>query len=1027
MKEVQNTESNIPPLMMQQNIIQNQDTMNRFNQLYDDDFISLINGLSDSIKEYYKVSRNNIKEANSFLSFYEQEGKSIQLLMDQIINSNSYKRVNEVFQQIPKINKIMSELKKNTNSNELNLNLFFDDAKILFKRMKLKRKEKLVELQNSNGNNEVNILNNNQGLNDSFSNSYNVKQSKYIAKYNLINKNNGHPFSRINRNMNSQNSAMLSINNIYSQIMKLLNSFSEFNFMISKMNFEASNKYSNLQNNIKKELDILMNFVKNNLSMNNQNKLINSIISNFSDEQSLGNQRSKSIKENEKLKQINLINEKKIKDLNNQLNTFRKNNSPDSGNIIRDLKLKNNNLNLKLMKAEQQIKEKDDIIMNLSNNYTNNQNNLMNINNDNINLNNNLKQKDNLIFNLQQQLYVYQNNENLLNSQITDLNNQFQTKINQYESQISNMNNKIGNLSKLITNKNKDIVKFQKENNECKKEIDQLKKLINSQRLSNPNNNIIEEYEETIQRLQNDLNYYQNMLNQYENQIMELSNNNNGLNNNYNIENNNFALQKKIEMLNRELQMKENEFKKEKEMIINKNSLNEQKINAMNTQNHKIIEEQKMKINQLNKEITNYQKKEKAFEENNIKYIKQIEDMNNNIINTNKIMEQKDELIKQLNEKKNEHFSPDINNNINNNINLELKKERDDYKFQFEQMQKKYISTKELLDEKNLNSPQNNNVNTNDMLKMKLTDMELENEKLRKEIDELKNNNNNNNILLNDKIIDGNNIQNNNNYLGNNESLTKIKELTLENQKYKENITKLESDINKKNEELEGLKVFIFKLQSRLEENDDNKKRKEGNKDQKKPENVISMKRGENENLCMTEPNRREKKNNDNNKSFEAPNDANTAMISNLLNNLNDSEKKIAILQKKIKELQYQLEDKQVEKEISGYRTEDVNFSNYEEEFDLKKMVNGAREKNRSEDINIDYPGVQGIKDKYRELLQNMNMLEEQVKILICNINCTNKIKPQITQICQLMRISPKNIQLIIAGKDKKKALGLIG
>ena len=177
MKEVQNTESNIPPLMMQQNIIQNQDTMNRFNQLYDDDFISLINGLSDSIKEYYKVSRNNIKEANSFLSFYEQEGKSIQLLMDQIINSNSYKRVNEVFQQIPKINKIMSELKKNTNSNELNLNLFFDDAKILFKRMKLKRKEKLVELQNSNGNNEVNILNNNQGLNDSFSNSYNVKQS----------------------------------------------------------------------------------------------------------------------------------------------------------------------------------------------------------------------------------------------------------------------------------------------------------------------------------------------------------------------------------------------------------------------------------------------------------------------------------------------------------------------------------------------------------------------------------------------------------------------------------------------------------------------------------------------------------------------------------------------------------------------------------------------------------------------------------------------------------------------------------
>ena len=144
MKVIQNTEPNISPLMMQQNIIQNKDKMSRFNQLYDDDFISLINGLSDSIKEYYKVSRNNIKEANSFLSFYEHEGKSIQLLMDQIINSNSYQRVNEVFQQIPKINKIMSELKLNTKSNELNLNLFFDDAKILFKRMKLKRKEKIL-------------------------------------------------------------------------------------------------------------------------------------------------------------------------------------------------------------------------------------------------------------------------------------------------------------------------------------------------------------------------------------------------------------------------------------------------------------------------------------------------------------------------------------------------------------------------------------------------------------------------------------------------------------------------------------------------------------------------------------------------------------------------------------------------------------------------------------------------------------------------------------------------------------------
>ena len=69
------------------------------------------------------------------------------------------------------------------------------------------------------------------------------------------------------------------------------------------------------------------------------------------------------------------------------------------------------------------------------------------------------------------------------------------------------------------------------------------------------------------------------------------------------------------------------------------------------------------------------------------------------------------------------------------------------------------------------------------------------------------------------------------------------------------------------------------------------------------------------------------------------------------------------------------------------YKTEDYNYSNYEEEFDLKKMVNGARDKNRSEDINIDYPGVQGIKEKQKELIQKLNMLEEQIKILISNIS----------------------------------------
>ena len=892
MNVVQNIENNPPPpqIMNQQKLYT--ENMIKFDQVYDDEFVALINGLNESIKEYYKVSKNNIQEANSFISFYEQQGNIIQKLMDEIVSTNSYEKVSEFFEQIPKINEIMSQLQLNANSNEKNLNLFFEDAKILFKKMRMKRKQKMIELsKNNNENNNV--------LNDSFANSFNYKKSNYLMNNNLLGNNINNkkavqsPFRKIPPK--NKNNTLIAINNIYSQIIKLLNNFSEFNFMINQIDFEASNRFSNLQNNLKIELDKLVNLVRN-IDRRSSLQLLN-------EEQ---NQRSKSIpsginKEIEKLKISNQFNEKKIL----------------------DLEIKNNNLNIQLIKAQQLIKDKDILIRNYENNskasIINNNNNMLNKN-----INNIIKQKDMQINNLQKQIYIYQNNENLLNSQINDLNNKFHTKFNQFERFRKNLNSEKAKL----------------------------------------NNNSLENYEQTIQQLKNEINNYQQLINSYKNQIKELTlqnnNNNNIMNANLMSDSNpNIALQNQIEMLNREMQIKESEYIKEREMLKNRNAINEQKLNQIISNDNKKIEELKIKINQLNKEMTNNKRKQNIFEDNNSKYAKQIEELNNNILYLNTILEQKDELIKQLNENKNIQFPPDVNNN---NININL---------------------------------------------------QLENKQLKNQIQELMKANKGN-ILLNDKIISENkNIQNN-------DLLSKINELTLENQKYKETITKLESDIKKKNEELDGMKAVIFKLQKDLE-----KKRDEDEKYEKKNVSSITLK-NENETSCNTEPNRRKSNNNqDHNKSF-GPKDPNTAMISNILNQLNDANKQISTLQNKNKELQFQLEEKQVEKDISGFRTEDVNFSNYEEEFDLKKMVNGARDKNRSEDINIDYPGVQGIKDKYKELLQNMNMLEEQVKILLCNISCNNKTKPQITQICQLMRIPAKNIQLIIAGKDKKKALGLM-
>ena len=787
-----------------------------YNQIYDEEFVSLINSLNESIKEYYKVSKNNIIEANSILNSYEQQAQSILDLMNLMINTSSYNRLDELFGKIPKSLEVINQMKLNADSNNNNLNLFFDDAKILFKSMKFKRKERLNELNNQY----------NQTSTDSYTNSFH-QENKFMKN------NNNNNMEQINmnniiKNNSIQNSVFSNINIAYSSIMKLLNGFAEFNYMVSKIDFEESNRFNNLQNSVKKELENFFLFLKKNLGNSNstfpQNKSTNNLNENRI------NQRSKNIpniEEIEKLKKIIEMNKKKLIDLTNQLNLSRKKN--------RELEMKNNNLNLQLQNAEQTI-------MNFQNNINNN-----NIINDNEEFNNALNQKDMQILNLQNQLKVFQSNENTLNVQINNINNQFKEKVAQYEYKISTMTN-------TINTKNKNIMNL-------KNEIENLKLSMQGQ--------------------------------------------------------GNYDMNKNIQILNMEIKEKES------------------------------------KIKALNEEILNFQRTEKMNQ-------KQIEELNNNIFTYENIIRQKDELI-----------------------NTNYKGNNDTYKFK------------------------------------------KENELLKKQIEELKNANNN--ILQNQRLLNGNMHNYEMPEMLNQEYLSKINELNQEILNLKQTLSslneskvKLELDITKKNDELEGFKQVIFKLQDKLEKNNDEEEERKKRTKAERSEHENNLNKSD---YHIRDPNNENK---NLNKSFEMPKDSNTQLMNKFLGQLNEAEKKISLLQNKNRELQFKLDEKQVEKDFSGYRTEDYNFSNYEEEFDLKKMVNGAREKNRSEDINIDYPGVQSVKDKYKELLQNMHLLEEQVKILICNISCSSKIKPQITQICQLMRIPPKNIQNIIAGKDKKKMLGLV-
>ena len=794
------------------------------NKIYDEEFVSLINSLNESIKEYYKVSRNNIFEANNILKSYEQQAQAILNLMQEMINTSSYDRLEEFFNLIPKTLEVITQMKINSNSNNKNLSMFFDDAKILFKNMKSKRKEKLNDINNDMNRQYA------QTPSDSYMTNFDTEN-----KFNDIIDNNN---SINNNKLNNNNDLLLkNINAIYSRVIKILKNFSIYNYIISKVDFEESNKYNNLQNSLKKEMEDLFIFLKKNLG-NIQGKSLGQNKSSTNINEKMGNLRSKSRpRENKDLEQLKKINESykmKLFECNNQLNLFR--------NKIRELEMKNNSMNMKIKNFEQNK-------FGFQNNFNQN-NNLMH----NPEVYNEINKKDLQIVNLQKQLKVFQMNENTLNEQINNLNEQFTQKINEYEYQI-------GSLSQTISLQKKNLANLQNNLNAKQKEIENLK----------------------------------------------------GKGNNININNNNFELDKKIEMMNLELKEKQN------------------------------------KINALSQDLKNYQRKELMNQE-------QIENMNNNIFNYEKIIKEKDDLI---------------NNNYKDN---------------------------------------------NEVFKIK-----LENEKLKKQIEELKNLSNNN-YLQNQKMINGNINSYEMPEVRNQEYITKLNELTQEIQELKHSLalvneskTKLDIEISKKNDELEAYKEVIFKLQNKLEQNND--------VEEELKKRLTSERKNNNTEMNIREQNQSNKILN---KSFEMPRDANIQLMNKYLGQLNEAEKKISQLQNKNKELQFKLDEKQVEKEFSGYRTEDYNFSNYEEEFDLKKMVNGAREKNRSEDINIDYPGVQSVKDKYKELLQNMHLLEEQVKILISNISITNKIKPQISQICQLMRIKAENIQAIIAGKDKKKNLGII-
>ena len=125
------------------------------------------------------------------------------------------------------------------------------------------------------------------------------------------------------------------------------------------------------------------------------------------------------------------------------------------------------------------------------------------------------------------------------------------------------------------------------------------------------------------------------------------------------------------------------------------------------------------------------------------------------------------------------------------------------------------------------------------------------------------------------------------------------------------------------------------------------------------------------------------------------------------------AKEEIKELKKKIEQLE---KEKEKEKEKNNIQKESlfhfksiIDNSDYEEEIDMVQLNEGVKRKNRSEDLEIDFPGFNESKKKYKEMKEKFNALKEQViPILKENGINNNKVvtKNNVSKICNLLGTS---------------------
>jgi len=981
-----------------------------------DDFVKNINTLSDSIKEYYKVTKNTNQNKTILLNAIEKKLNESESISNILFSENNedYNNVQSYNEVSKKIIEFFIKLKENINSDQRNLFSFFEDAKIIFKKLKDYRQEyiqnkikkqrlsysfkekknknmspniyhKINNIQNQYQNSEINFNNFEIQKNRVYPLTNRIENNNNFDKQNLrtmIQKENISDDSyKMNKTSDSKKIKKYTDNNKFlNEIEKLKNINKKYEFNIRRLNLDLKKYQSELE--ILKKARSFNNILSKTNEENDNNQIIQDELS-INKDKIISSLKSEIEKNNKKYSDL-FNNYRKLQEENKRLQIK---NGPNNNiynklnNLIKEnIKLKNN---IELLRTNAP-----------NNNSQSDLNYKLNVKKFELDFNNKNYIKE--IDALKKKILLVEKNladEQLKNKELKNENNMLKNKHELEKQQLSKRN---VDLSTKLINKQNELLNLQKDILGKTKEIENLKISLNS--IDSQNNQMLIEsiktiFEQENNSVKNSVNRPWNNLNESLNRILE----------NYKNENQELKINfhEKIKYYQEQLKSAKNELLEKIQTNTENDIKNKKQINDIKNDYDKKMEE----VNNKNKIIDHY--------------LNLYQEVNNNLMNrlcqTNQKVSAKDMKIiqlqeenQQLKEKIEELYNLKDSNNLNN-IDLKIKEENinlikklDEQKQTNEKLKEelKVISNEHNIYQKRLLSLGVKFIGEHEF---KISKDEAF-ERLNDEIEQLKGQNE----TLKDMI----------------ETLTK--DFLSKNKEKKENNEKYDDEVLKKQyDELEGLKQKTYKYINEQGNNGDemNILKKENEKLTKqimKFSNEYTELQKQYDEL----ENRYKFSLKNENKIPNSNSNITTTTYDEIANELKKVKKENEQIRKKNLELISQLEEKEIKHDYDN-KSEDGYKSNYEEEFDLRKMAKGAKEKNRSQDINIDYPGIQAIKEKYRELDFYYNSLETLVKKLLLNVQVGPKNKTYVNELCKIVGFDLETTNKILNNKNSKKLLGL--